>query len=152
MNLVPRSVLLLATVLPLGSCATFIEYTDGLRDSKNHTVFVRSTGKFGGAIGFIAGIPIDIAALPVTYPLYLYQGSDDSETMDFTSMILFPSFALLQVGSLLAAPVDVLEFAFYRAWLPPDTMTAEEQEELEMRIDDETLPRYPVTPIYPKKK
>lgn len=144
--------MLLATALPLGSCGAFIEYTDGLRDSKNHTVIVRGTGKIGGAIGFIAGIPIDIVALPVTYPFYLYQDSVDPETTDFSSTILFPSFALLQVGSLLAAPVDLLEFAFYRAWLPPDTVTAEEQEELEMKLDDETLPRYPVTPIYPEKK
>ena len=33
-----------------------------------------------------------------------------------------------------------------------DTPTAEEQEGIEMQLDDETLPRYPVEPIYPPKK
>lgn len=141
---------ILAAML-LSSCGAFIEYADGLRNSKDHTVIVRGTAQVGGFVGAFAGIPIDIGALPVSYPIYLYQKSQDPEA-DFSDSILFPSFALLQVGSLVAIPVDVLELAFYRAWQPPDTPTAEEQEEFEKQLDDKTLPRYPVTPIYPPKK
>jgi len=144
-----KGLAVVAAVL-LGSCAEFVQYTDGLRKSKDRTVLVRGTANLGGVLGVIAGLPADLAALPVTYPFYLYQRSEAPETTDFSSIVLFPSFALLEVCSLLAVPVDLLEYGFYRAWLPPDTMTAQEQEEFEMKLDDETLPRYPVIPIYPE--
>jgi hypothetical protein len=133
----------------LTGCGAFVEYTDDLRTAGERSRLVRYTAQFGGLLGFAVGIPVDIVALPVTDPVYLVQSRQDPENTDFGSTVLFPSFALLQAGSLLAAPFDAVEFLVYRAWQPPETATAEEQEELEIRIDEETLPRYPVTPLYP---
>ena len=142
----------LVLTLPQVSCGAFIEYTDGLRKSLEYTPLVRGTAQTGGFLGVLAGIPLNFVALPVTYSVYLYQDSVDPETASFTDTALFPSFLLLSVCSLVAVPVDVMEFAFYRAWQPERTLTTEEQEELEKEIDDGTLPRYPVTPVYPRGK
>ena len=139
-------------VLTFGSCGAFIEYTEDLRTSSDRTSLVRYTAQAGGVVGVIVSLPVDLAAFPVTFPVYLYQESSSEESADLSDSLLFPTFALRGVGSLLALPVDLLELAFYRAWIPPDTPTAEEQEGIEMQLDDETLPRYPVEPIYPPKK
>ncbi len=129
-----------------------VEYGDSLRNSKDRTVGVRYTAKLGGVFGVLAGIPADIVLLPITYPVHLYRDSMEPESTSMVDSLLFPSLALLQVGSMIAIPIDVLEFGLYRVWLPRDTMTAEEKEELERRLDDETLPRYPVTPVWPAKR
>lgn len=110
---------------------------------------VRGAAKVGGAIGLVAGVPISVVALPASYPIYKIQESADPDGTDFMSTVAFPAFVLLEVCSLLATPFDVLEFALYRAWQPPATLTAEEQQEIEFALDDQTLPRYPVVPIYP---
>ncbi len=144
--------LALVLTLPQASCGAFIEYTDGLRKSQEYTPLVRGTAQTGGFLGVFASIPLDIVALPVTYSVYVYQRSIDPDTASFTDTALFPSFVLLGLGSLVAVPLDVMEFALYRAWQPARTLTAEEQEELEMQLDDGTLPRYPVTPLYPQGK
>jgi hypothetical protein len=141
----------LIAVLGLGSCGHFIEYTNDLRSSKDHTSLVRYTAQAGGVVGVIVSLPVDIVVLPVTVPVYLYQSST-AEEAGLSDSILFPSFALRGVGSLLAVPVDLIELALYRAWVDPDTPTAAEQEEIEKALDDDTLPRYPVAPIYPPKK
>lgn len=156
MNGAPRRMgavlMTLALVLPQASCGAFIEYTDGLRTSKEYTPLVRGTAQTGGFIGVLASIPVDIVALPLTYSVYVYQGYVDPDSASLTDTTLFPLFLLRGVGSLLAVPVDVMEFAFYRAWTPEGAMTAEEQEEFEGNLDDDALPQYPVTPVYPTTK
>ena len=144
-----RAVIAAVSAALLSSCGAFIEYTDGLRNSEEHTVVVRGTAKVGGAIGLLAGVPISVVALPASYTIYKVQESGDPEGTDYMSTVAFPAFALLEVCSLLATPFDVLEMALYRAWLPAATLTAEEQLQLEFGFDDQTLPRYPVTRIYP---
>ena len=136
----------------LASCGTCIQYTENLRTSPDRSVFVRFPAQAGGMIGTLAGIPVDIVALPVTYPVYLVQRANDPQNVDFSDSIMFPDFALRQAGSLVGVPFDVIEFAVYRAWAAERSRTSEEQQELERRLDAETLPRYPVTPAYPIKE
>lgn len=139
----------LAGLVLCSGCGTFIEYTDGLRKSDEYSRFVRGTAQVGGFVGVIASLPVDVGVLPITAPIYLYQKKVDPDQADLSDSVLFPTFTLLGVGSLLAVPVDLVEFAVYRAWQPGNARTAEEQQELEMKLDDDTLPRYPVTPVYP---
>ncbi len=100
-------------------------------------------------MGFVLGVPLDIIGLPVTYTLYQFQRDDESVTADPMSTMLFPSFVLWRAGTLVAVPFDAVEFVVYRAWLPPETPTAEEQERLEAAEDSSTLPVYPVERIFP---
>ncbi|MCB9872448.1 MAG: hypothetical protein H6837_21520 [Planctomycetes bacterium] len=141
---------LLLAAMPCGSCGMvgpFIEYTDDLRDSKEHTVACRYTAKFGGFLGALAGVPIDAVALPVSATYWAVRRSVDQDA-SLSAALLFPSFVLLQVGSLLGAPVHLVEYVTYTAWRDEQTLTTQEREEQERKLDDDALPRYPVTPIY----
>ncbi len=138
-------------LLALGSCSQLVEYTDELVDRRTgRTLVVRTPATFGGVVGFLLGIPLDIIALPVTYPVYAVQENDESVTADPMSTMLFPSFVLWRAGTLVAVPFDAVEFVAYRAWLPPETPTAEEQERLEVDEDGKTLPVYGVERIFPR--
>ena len=144
------SALVLCGSLLLPSCAELVEYTDELSNAgTGRTLVVTSPATIGGITGFVVGIPVDVLALPITYPFYAIQKSQDSLTADPLSTMLFPSFFLWRVGKLLAVPFDLIEFSVYRAWRSPETLTREEREEIEFRIDEESLPSYPVQPIYP---
>ena len=137
-------------LLALGSCSQLVEYTDELVDRRTgRTLVVRTPATLGGVVGFVLGVPLDIIALPVTYTLYSFQRDDEFVTADPMSTMLFPSFVLWRVGTLVAVPFDAVEFIAYRAWLPPETPTAEEQETLEVKEDSETFPVYPVERIFP---
>lgn len=145
----PRAILPLLLLFLLAGCSQVVRYTDELVDSRTgRTLFVRTPATFGGVVGFLAGIPVDIVALPVTYPVYKAQ---DEGTVDPLSIFLFPSFVLWRAGVLIGTPFDVLEFLVYRMWLPEDTLNAEERERLELQIDEDTLPNHPVEWVYPRR-
>lgn len=143
--------LTLFCMMALPACSAFVQYADSLRQSKRRTPVVRYTAQLGAAIGAVVGLPISVVGLPVSYPVYLVQESQSPETTDPSSTMLFPLVVLAQAGSMLGAPFDLIEYSVYRAWQPEEVLSGSEQEELEQRIDDNTLPRYPVTPIYPKQ-
>ena len=152
-----RGLLLAGTCLTVAACdalAPVVRYTDELTDSSTgRTVFVRGPAQVFGLVGFIAGVPIEIVALPGTYIYYRVRKSQEtSPEPDPVTIFLFPSFWLWRAAALLATPFDLLEFAVYRGWLPPKTLTADERRNLEDRIDAETLPRHPVQPVYPKPR
>lgn len=137
-------------MLALG-CAEMVQYTDELVDRRTgRTLLVRTPATLGGVVGFVVGVPVDIVALPVTYLVYTNQKSDQSAAADPLSTMLFPSFVLWRAGTLVAVPLDALEFIVYRAWLPPPTPTRQEQEAFEVEQDERTLPVYPVEPIFPR--
>lgn len=140
----------LAGVAMLASCGTFVRYTGELTDSRSgRTLLVTAPATLGGFVGFVAGIPVDVVALPVTYTVYAMQKSQNELEADPMSTMLFPSFVLWRTGTLLAVPFDILEFSLWRSWQPPPSMTAAEQAEFEYELDQQTLPRYPVEPVYP---
>lgn len=131
----------------LGSCTQALRYTNALTDARTgRTLFVRVPATFGGYVGFVAGVPFDLAALPISYPVYLSQ---PPESRDPLTIFLFPSVVLWQTGVLLAMPFDALEYTLWRAWTAPAELTPENRERLERTLDDRTLESYPVTPIYP---
>ena len=137
-------------LLTLGACAQLVQYTDELVDrSTGRSLLVRTPATFGGVVGFVVGVPFDILALPVSYPMYLGQKADDSVPADPLSTLLFPSFVMWRAGTLVAVPLDAVEFVAHRAWMPPQTPTTEEQERFEVGQDELTLPVYPVTRIFP---
>ena len=143
--------LLAVALLSAPSCSQLVQYTDELTDKRTgRTLFVRAPATLGGVVGFVVGIPVDIVALPITYAVYAYQDANEPGGTDPLSILLFPSFFLWRAGSLIAAPFDMIEFAVYRAWRSPETLTREEREEIEFYHDDHVLPTYPVTPIYPE--
>ena len=132
------------------ACGPVVQYTDELRNSDgSRTIFVTGVGQVGGTVGFLAGVPLDVVALPVTVPVHLIQKSNQPEQADLLTTILFPSLVTLSIGTLIAAPLDLVEYSVYRAWLPENTMTAEELRHFEFELGRETLPRYPVIPLYP---
>lgn len=139
---------LLACCLPLlASCTQVVQYTDALVDARTgRTAFTRVPATMGGIIGFVAGVPVDIAALPVTYVVYSTQ---DEVTRDPLSIFLFPSFVLWRLGSLLGAPFDAVEWAVWRSWQRGDALTREERELQEAEIDALEWPDYPVEAVYP---
>jgi len=144
-----RRILSVLTLLLLASCSQAVRYTDELVDSRTgRTIFVRTPATFGGVVGFIAGIPVDIAALPITYPVYKTR---DEGTVDPLSVFLFPSFVLWRAGVLVGAPFDVLEYLAYRMWLPEDTLNAEERNRLELELDAEAFPFHRVEWVYPRQ-
>lgn len=146
-----RGALLLAALL-LPSCSEFVQYTGALSDSRTgRTLFVTVPATLGGFTGFVVGLPLDVVALPISYPVYKVQESQAPEAADPLSTMMFPSFLLWRVGALIAVPFDAVEYAVYRAWRPADTMTADERQAFEYEKDQELLERYPVEPIYPKK-
>ena len=138
--------------LALSGCAQFLEYTGELTDDlTGRTLFVTLPATVGGFVGFVIGIPVDVVALPVTATAYAMKTANDPVNADFVSTAIFPSVVLWRLGTLLAAPFDAVEWAAYRAWLPPSTLNEQEQAEYELQLDEETLPQYPVKPIYPKR-
>ena len=137
-----------AAALLFGSCTQVVQYTDALVDeSTGRTAFTRVPATIGGIVGFVAGVPVDVAALPVTYSVYALQ---DEVTRDPLSIFLFPSFVLWRIGSLLGAPFDLVEWATYRHWQRDDALTREERELREAEIDALEWPDYPVETIYPR--
>ena len=96
-------------------CTPIVRYTDELVSARSGRTFLtRTPATFGGIVGFIAGVPVDIVALPVTYVVYSAQ---DEVTRDPLSIFLFPSFVLWRVGTLVGAPIDSAEDS---AVLSPD--------------------------------
>ena len=145
----PRSAALLLALAALGGgCTSVVRYTNELVSSDHgRTYFTRGPSALGGTAGFVLGIPVDVAALPVTFAVYRSQ---PKETRDVLSVFLFPSFVLWQSGLLLGAPFDALEWAAWRAWRPARELTPQEREAAERIWDAEEFSVYPVTPIYPR--
>ena len=134
-------------LLGLGSCAPIVRYTSELVDDRQgRTWFTRLPSAVGGTLGFAAGVPIDIVALPVTFVVYRTQ---PKETRDPLSVFLFPSFVLWKVGALIGAPFDGVEWATYRSWRSPDQLTQGDRDAIERKWDALEFSEYPVTPIYP---
>ena len=137
----------------LSSCGTlgsFVEYTDGLRNSQEHPVVVRGISQVGGFLGLLASVPVTVVALGFTYPSYLAsEAASGSENTDLASTLLMPSFAMLEMGSLLGAPADLVHFLISRVWDEEVQMDPSEREAFENELDEDTLPRYPVKPILP---
>jgi hypothetical protein len=141
-----RALLLACALLP--ACSQVVRYTDALTDVRTgRTLFVRLPATFGGFVGFVAGVPVDVVALPVSYPFYLSQ--PEGESRDAMSMLLFPSFVLMRVGELLAMPFDGVEYAVWRGWTAPAELTPENRARLERKLDQEQWESYPVEPLYP---
>jgi hypothetical protein len=145
-----RAVALAIVVLGAAGCGQFVQYTDELTDPRTgRTAIVTTPANLGGVLGFVAGIPLDVAAIPVTYAVYSYQAENDPAGADPLSTMLFPSFLLWRAGCLLAVPFDAVEHVVYRAWRSPHTRTREEREEIEFLHDERALPSYPAVPLYP---
>ena len=140
---------LMGLALPMfgGACASVVRYTNELVSSEQgRTYFTRVPAGFGGTIGFAAGIPIDVLALPATFVVYRTQ---PRETRDPVSVFLFPSFVLWKAGTLLGAPFDLVEWAAWRSWQPAAPVGSDEREAIERQWDAAEFSVYPVTPIYP---
>ncbi len=140
-------------LLLTAACGQLIQYSDELVDARTgRTEVVIWPATVGGVVGFAVGIPVDVIALPVTYPVYLLQKSD-SGGGDVSSTLLFPSFVLWRAGAIvLGAPFDLLEFGVYRAWQPPAAPNREDQERFEMDLDERTLPVQSVETLHPRKR
>jgi len=106
---------LLLALLFLPSCSYLVNYTDRLVDpGTGRTPVVTWPARFGWGLGFVAGLPLDLAGAPVSYAVYKAQGSEDPGYLFY---FLFPSLVTSQVGTLLlGAPFDLLEFLTYRWW------------------------------------
>ena len=131
-----------------GGCTSVVRYTNELVSGEHgRTYFTRAPSALGGTVGFVAGVPVDVAALPVSFVVYRSQ---PKETRDALSVFLFPSFVLWQSGLLLGAPFDVLEWAAWRSWRPARALTSAEREAAERAWDAQEFSVYPVTPIYPR--
>ena len=115
------TVFLTVGILHLASCSSLVGYSDELvDDSTGRSPFVTKPASFGGIVGFIVGIPLDIVSLPATYLVYVSQKEEDEEGLDSLSTLLFPSFFLWRGGVILiGAPFDLIEFLFYRVWIKP---------------------------------
>lgn len=133
--------------LCLCGCAPIVRYTDELVSARaGRSVFTRMPATFGAVVGFVAGVPIDIAALPASYVIYSAQ---DEAARDPLSIFLFPSVVLWRVGALIGAPIDVLEWLVFRQWQQEDALTPEAREERERELDADGWPNYPVEVLYP---
>jgi hypothetical protein len=142
----PAQVLLLAIAAGCAGCSQLVRYTDDLVDARSgRSLFTRTPATAGGAVGLVAGLPVDLVALPVTYAVY---ASQDPLKRDALSTFLFPSFVLQHVGQLIGAPFDVIEWGAYRAWQDPETLTKEEVERREAELDVVDYSVFPVTPVY----
>lgn len=145
-----RAALVLASLPWLCGCTQVVQYTDALvQERTGRSLVTRAPATFGGIVGFIAGIPFDLVAFPVTWVVY---SSQDEATRDPLSIYLFPSFVLWRGGSLLGAPFDLVEWAAWRAWRPPQALTPEQREQREAQLDQEqeSWPDYPVEAIFPR--
>jgi len=139
--------LVLAALLPLGSCSSLVRYTNDLVDSQSgRTWFVRVPAGIGGTLGFVVGLPVDVVVSPVSWAVYRSQ---PKETRDVMSVFLFPSFVLWKVGTLLGAPFDGVECGVWRCW-SDRALSREEREAIERAWDEKEYSEYPVTPVYPK--
>jgi len=135
-------------LLALCSGCALVRYTDALVEPRSgRTLATRMPAMFGGTVGFIVGVPVDVLALPVTYGVYATQ---DELTRDALSIFLFPSVVLLRVGMLLGAPIDLVEWGVWRAWQGDEALTPEERERREAELDEFPYPVCPVTTIYPR--
>ena len=147
-----RAAALLGSLLlgsALGGCAEVIGYTDKLVDARTgRTPITRVPATVGGLVGFIGAVPLDIAALPVTWTVYATQ---DEITRDPLSIFLFPSILLWKLGTLIAAPIDLVEWGCWRVWQPDSALTPEERERLEAELDHAGSSDYPVEAIYPRR-
>lgn len=151
------SSLLVVTLWTVTACdqlAPVVRYTDELTNEyTGRTALVRVPAEAFGMVGFVSGIPLDLVALPASYVFYeMNKNLPPGQATDAVTIFLFPSFVLWRGAILLAAPLDAIEFLCYRVFLPAKTMNPFEQEDLENRIDRETLPRHPVEPLYPVPK
>ncbi|GAB4136506.1 MAG: hypothetical protein Fur0037_01110 [Planctomycetota bacterium] len=136
-----------AVLLALASCTQAIRYSDALTDRRTgRTIFVRAPASLGGFVGFLAGVPLDLAVLPVSYPIY---ATSPAESRDALSIFLFPSFVFWRAGVLLALPFDAIEYAVWRGWAGPPKLSPEEREQIERRLDDRQWDSFPVAPLYP---
>ncbi len=145
-----RGAALLAIAAALGGCTPIVRYTDELVSAKSgRTPVTRAPATFGGFIGFVVGIPIDVVAVPITWGVY---ASQDDATRDPLSIFLFPSFVLWRVGTLIAAPIDILEWGLWRWWQPDQSLTPEERERIERELDEQQQQwtDYPVEWLYPR--
>jgi hypothetical protein len=143
-----RALAALALALLGGACTSVVRYTNELvSDDHGRTYLTRVPSAFGGTVGFVAGVPIDVAALPATFVFYRTQ---PKETRDPLSVFLFPSFVLWKAGILVGAPFDVLEWVAWRSWQPEAPVRPEEREAIERQWDAREFSAYPVTPIYPR--
>lgn len=108
-------------VLLAGPSCILVEYSDALVDeSTGRGNLVTQPASIGGIVGFIAGVPLDILALPATYVVYQAQKDEDEEGVDPLSTLLFPSFVLWRAGVLIVGiPFDAVEWTFVRAWEKP---------------------------------
>jgi hypothetical protein len=137
----------LATALAAPGCAPVVRYTNALTSDPERTAFTRLPATFGGAVGFVAGFPVDVAAF---VPAWFVYTSQPRETRDPLSVFLFPSFVLWKVGVLFGVPFDGVEWLVYRWWQPERVLTQEEREAIERDWDTrEYFTEYPVTPIHP---
>jgi hypothetical protein len=140
--------LLLASAALCCGCTSVVRYTNELVSSDHgRTYITRAPSALGGTLGFALGIPVDVVALPATFVVYRSQ---PKETRDVLSVFLFPSFVLWQSGLLLGAPFDLAEWAVWRSWQPPRSLTPSQREAAERGWDAEEFSVYPVTPIYPR--
>lgn len=142
-----------ALAMMLGACSQLVRYTDELVDRRTgRTVVVTAPAAAGGFFGFVAGLPVDLALLPITYPVYRVQVDRDPAGADPLSTMLFPSFVLWRAGTLLGMPFDVLEYVGWRLWQPEVTLTEEERKRFEAQLDEQLLPAYPVETLTPQSK
>ncbi|GEM_PF-2210282 len=120
-------------------CSALVSYSDRLVDANTgRSGFVTKPASLGGIVGFVAGIPFDVVALPVSYVVYQSQKDEEEEGLDPLSTLLFPSFVLWRAGILvIGTPLDALEFAFYRAWTSkPPPAPADLENDFEEREGD----------------
>jgi hypothetical protein len=143
----------LASVLALlaaTGCAHLVGYAEDLTDRRTgRTLFVRTPATVGGFVGFGAGLPFCLAGLPITYAVYRRDSRQNPGQADPLSTLLWPSFVLWRGGNLLGAPFDLVEWVVWRAWRPAPPLTRGEREDLELELDAQSLPSYPVEPVYP---
>jgi hypothetical protein len=124
----------LAALLVLLPGCLLVRYSDDLVDeTTGRSNFVTQPASFGGVVGFVCGLPLDLVFLPATYIVYQSQKQDGEEGLDPGSTLLFPSFVLWRTGVILiGAPFDLVEYTFYRAWQPAPPRT---QSELDRGLD-----------------
>jgi hypothetical protein len=143
-----RSVALLLTLLGTG-CTQVLRYSEEVTDERfGRSRFTRVPATVAATVGFIVGVPIDVAAVPISWAVYRGQAR---ETRDPLSVFLFPSFVLWKVAALAGAPFDLVEWAAWRGWRPPPAITQQERDAIERTWDArEYFSEYPVTPLYPE--
>jgi hypothetical protein len=131
-------------------CGQLVQYSDELVEPRTgRSAFVVVPATAGGVVGFVVGVPVDIVALPITYPIYLIQKHTSPSEADLTSTVLFPTFAFGRAGTILIGlPFDAIEFALWRGWQPPESLNREQRERIEYTFDERTLPVHPVQPVH----